>query len=190
MRHFHFDKRFFSNREIKWVSFESHPKLGRTKEDIYGRCLPCIANLYEQLKEKKEEVDLGQAYRCWKVVAVVEGVDECIEVLTEFEEQFLGDRLIKGRFGSGDETKTTKVIVINADNEGERDRLFEELRTCADKVDPRISVTFHRGCVELYHEIFGDWRKWKEPSPVVNPAAADDVLKRIRQMLYWEDPSS
>ena len=70
MKHFYFDKKFFSDRETKWVSFESHPKLDKTKEDIYGRCLPCIANLYEQLKEKKEEVNLGQAYHCWKVVAM------------------------------------------------------------------------------------------------------------------------
>jgi hypothetical protein len=186
VKHFHFDKTFFSNRELKWVSFESHPKLGRTKEDIYGRCLPCIVNLYEQLKEKKEEVNLGQAYHCWKVVTVVESVEGCMDLLAEFEEKFLGDRSIKGRFGSGDETKKTKVIVIGAENENERNRLFEELKICAEKINLKVSVAFHRGCVELYHDIFGDWRIWKEASPVVNPAAVDDVLRRIRQVLYWD----
>jgi hypothetical protein len=187
VKHFHLDKRFFSNRELKWVSFESHPKLGKTKKDIYGRCLPCISNLYEQLKEKKEMVNLGRAYHCWKVVAVVESQDECLALLTEFEEAFLGDRLIKGRFGSGDETKKTKVIVMNADSEEDRDRLFEELRACADKANLKASVTFHRGCVELYHEIFGDWKRWKETSSVENQAAIDIVLKRIRQVLYWDE---
>jgi hypothetical protein len=187
MKHFYFDRKVFSDRDAKWVSFESHPKLDRTKEDIYGRCLPCISNLYEQLKEKKEEVRLGQAYQCWKVVAVVESVDECMDLLAEFEERFLGDRWIKGRFGSGDETKKTKIVVMNADSEAERDALFEELKTCSEKTGLKASVTFHRGCAELYHEIFGDWRKWKETSTVENPAAIDKVLKRIRQVLYWGD---
>jgi hypothetical protein len=186
VKHFHFDKRFFSNREMKWVSFESHPKLGKTKEDIYGRCLPCITNLYEQLKENKGEANLGRAHQCWKVTAVVENVDGCIDLLTEFEKEFLGDRSIKGRFGSGDEAKESKVIVIGAETECERDRLLEELRTCAEKINLKTEVAFHRGCVELYHEVFGDWRKWKETSPIVNPAAVDKVLRRIRQVLYWE----
>jgi hypothetical protein len=187
VKHFYFDKRFFGDRKTKWVSFESHPKLSKTKEDIYGKCLPCITNLYEQLKEKKEKVKLGRAFHCWKVVAVVESRDACIALLTEFEDEFLGDRWIKGRFGSGDDTKKTQVIVINANSEEEKDRLSEELKTCAERINLKASVTSHRGCAELYHEIFGDWRKWKETSSVKNPAAVDKVLKRIRQVLYWEE---
>ena len=189
MKHFYFDKRFFSDAKTRWVSFESHPRLSKTKEDIYGRCLPCIVNLYEQLRDKKEEVNLGQAFHCWKVVAVVESRDACVALLTEFEEKFLRDQWIKGRFGSGDDTKKTRVIVINADGEDERDRLSQELRVCAEGINLKATVTFHRGCAELYHEVFGDWRKWQETSPVKNPVAVDKVLNRIRQVLYWEDKS-
>lgn len=180
------DRRYFTGQAMKWVSFETSPNLKATRSDIYGRCVPCITSLYEQLKEGKEEIDLGQAYHCWKVVAVLDGMDECVRVLEEFEETFLGDRQLKGRFGSVDETKNTRVLVINATTEDDRDRLIREVEECVKRVNPQGTVFFHRGCAELYHEILGDWRYWKRRETIKRPAEIPALIDRIRKMLYWE----
>jgi len=42
-----------------WVSFESEPDLKKTKANIYGRCLPCIQHLYEQLKQGQTRLILA-----------------------------------------------------------------------------------------------------------------------------------
>lgn len=171
---------------MKWVSFETSPNLKSTRSDIYGRCVPCITSLYEQLKEGKVEIELGQAYHCWKVVAVLDGMEECVRVLEEFEETFLGDRQLKGRFGSVDETKKTRVLVINVTSEKDRDRLLSELEECVKRVNPHATVLFHRGCAELYHDILGDWRHWSRREPIRKPEEIPALIDRIRKMLYWE----
>ncbi|MDP2970806.1 MAG: tRNA lysidine(34) synthetase TilS [Deltaproteobacteria bacterium] len=51
------DKRVWRDSKDNWVSVESNPKLKVTKQNIYGRCLPCITNLYRQLQEDREEIE-------------------------------------------------------------------------------------------------------------------------------------
>ncbi|MGA2107077.1 MAG: hypothetical protein ABSH25_05475 [Syntrophorhabdales bacterium] len=72
MGRFYVDRRFFQGKAAKWVSFESTAALNNTKKDIYGKCVPCITNLYEQLKEGRSQIRLGQAFTCWKIVAVMD----------------------------------------------------------------------------------------------------------------------
>lgn len=186
MGKFYLDRRYYAGKETKWVSFENTPNLEETKRDIYGKCVPCITNLYEQLKEGRTLVHLGPAYTCWKVVAVMGGEDECLQLLSEFEKRFLGDQRIKGRFGSGDERKSTRVIVFSAADEAQRDMLLEQVRICAAAVNRDARVFSHRGCAELYHGLFGDPAHWREQEPVKKPEVVPAVLARIREMLYWE----
>ncbi|MEJ2096358.1 MAG: hypothetical protein P8Y38_04280 [Deltaproteobacteria bacterium] len=68
-----------------WVSFESDPKLVKTRANIYGRCLPCIQNLYFQLQAGREEIELGNAFNCWKVTAVLKDLDQCLALLANWE---------------------------------------------------------------------------------------------------------
>ncbi len=180
------NKRYYAGSETRWVSFETDPTLKRTKGDIYGRCVPCIMNLYEQLKAGKREIALGSAHQCWKVVVALPGMDECVQFLDEFERDFLGEMSLKGRFGSGDPGKASRVIVFNAESEEEKDRLVKAVENCADRMSPQSPVTYHRGCAELYHDLLGDWREWKEVEPVKDPKMAEVVLARIRKMLFWE----
>ncbi len=186
MAKFYLDKRYYADKPARWVSFESTPNLEETKRDIYGKCVPCISNLYEQLQAGKTDVNLGPAYNCWKVVAVLANDDECVQVLAEFEREFLGERTIKGRFGSGDAQKPTRVIVFSAPDEAEKDRLFEEVAICSRRVNPEAHVFFHRGCAELYHELFGDWMSWRQTETIKTPEAVKEILARIRKMLFWE----
>jgi uncharacterized protein YijF (DUF1287 family) len=90
MKKIFLDKRVWRNSRDNWVSFESDPKLRVTKGNIYSRCVPCITNLYQQLQAGKEEIELKEAYHCWKVVAVLKDKEVCLEVLREYEESFLG----------------------------------------------------------------------------------------------------
>ena len=168
------------------MSFESTAALENTKKDIYGKCVPCITNLYEQLKEGRSRIRLGRAFTCWKVTAVMDDERQCLELLEEFEKRFLGSRRVKGRFGSADAVKTTRVIVFNVEDENERQRLFQEVKTCAEFVNAHSTVSYHRACAELYHDLLGDWRTWKETETVKRPELAGPLLEKIRKMLYWE----
>jgi hypothetical protein len=181
------DRRYFARNKKKWVSFESNPDLKRTKSDIYGRCVPCITSLYEQLAEGKTEIRLGEAYQCWKIVVPLSNMEECTRFLCEFEACFLKKNMsIKGRFGSDDSTKNTKVIVFNAESEVERDHLYEELKACASQTYPESMVSYHRACAELYHELLGDWKTWSETESIKNPGMVKATMERIRRILFWE----
>ena len=185
-RKIYIDKRYFTGGKVKWVSFEDTEGLRETKKDIYGKCVPCITNLYEQLKDGKTEIDLGAALKCWKVVVVLNSMEECVELLTELERVLPDDVKIKGRFGSADESKTTKVIVFNVPDVSQRKKLHKTLRDCSPGVQSRSRVTYHRGCVELYHELFGDWKAWKKIAGVKKPEAVPVIIDRIRKTLFWE----
>ncbi len=183
---FYLDKRYYADKPARWVSFESSPGLEETKKDIYGKCVPCITHLYEQLREGRTEVHLGSAYTCWKVVAVLNNDEECVQVLAAFEKKFLKDQHIKGRFGSGDAEKPTRVIVFSVTDAEQRDVLIEQVAACTEHINPDAQISFHRGCAELYHELFGDWRTWKERETIKKPEAVRKIIDRIRKMLFWE----
>jgi hypothetical protein len=186
MKKIFLDKRVWRNSRENWVSFESDPKLRVTKQNIYGRCVPCITNLYHQLQEGKDEIELKEAYHCWKVVAVLKDKDECLEVLQEFEETFLGDQGVKGKFGSSQRSTSSQVLMFHTEDEGERDRLLEELRACAQKVNSESKVFCQRACTNLYYELLGDWKNWKEVTKIKNPGVRSILVERIRKLLYWE----
>ncbi len=188
MGKFYFDRRYYTEKALKWVSFESDPHLAATKQAIYGTCVPCITSLYDQLREGKRVLRLGPAGTCWKVVAVVKDEEECLGLIGEFETRFLGERRLRGRFGSGDPDRATRVVVFNAP-EKEKERLCEEVAICARHVNPGSEVGFHRGCMELHQELLGDWREWKELQPVKNVAVIPALMTRIKQMLFWEKES-
>ena len=179
------DRRVWRNSWDNWVSFESDPKLKVTKKNIYGRCVPCITNLYQQLEEGKEEIELKEAYQCWKVIAVLKDKEECLEVLKEYEENYLGDHYVKGKFGSSQASKSSKVLMFHTEDEGERDRLLQELQICVQRVNPKTKVFYQRGCTNLYYDLLGDWRDWKEVTRIKNPDIQPILMERIRKLLYW-----
>jgi len=113
-------------------------------------------------------------------------MDGCIELLTELEKVLPDDIKVKGRFGSVDEEKSTKAVIFNVSGVSQRKRLHKMLRDCASRIQPGSEVTFHRGCAELYHELFGDWKAWKKTAGVVKPEAVPAVIGRIRKTLFWE----
>jgi hypothetical protein len=186
MKKIFLDKRVWRDSRDNWVSFESDPKLRVTKQNIYGRCVPCITNLYQQLLDGKEEIELKEAYRCWKVVAVLRDREECLEVLREYEETFLGDHYVKGKFGSSQASKESKVLMFHTENEEEKDRLFKELQSCVRKVNLDAKVFCQKACANLYHDLLGDWRDWKEVTEIKNPDIRPALLERIKKLLYWE----
>ena len=186
MKKIFLDKRVWRNSRDNWVSFESDPKLKVTKGNIYGRCVPCITNLYQQLQAGKEEIELKEAYHCWKVVAVLKDKEECLEVLREYEENFLGDHYVKGKFGSSQSSRTSKVLMFHTENEEEKERLFEELHDCVKKVNSNAKVFCQKACANLYHDLLGDWEEWKEVTRIKNLDVRPALIERIKKLLYWE----
>ncbi|PIP09025.1 MAG: hypothetical protein COX51_01025 [Syntrophobacteraceae bacterium CG23_combo_of_CG06-09_8_20_14_all_50_8] len=166
-----------------WVSFESDPQLKKTKANIYGRCLPCIQNLYKQLQEGKKDINLGSAFNCWKITAVVRDLDESLALFFEFEKRFPSGH-VYGKFGSGRADMETKAVVFHAESEMERDRLQDALGECIKSINGSVPVQISRGCAVLYHDILGDWQEWQPVTPVTHPENASKVLEVIKNLLY------
>lgn len=186
MGRFFFDKGFFSEKNEKWVSFESTPGLEKTKKDIYGRCVPCITNLYEQLQKGSSEIRLGNAYHCWKIVIVLQNESQVFDFLEVFERTCLGDRRIKGRFGSGSDKFTTQIVVFTVESDEEKDALYGDAIKCAKTIQEAAEVFYHRACGDLYHELLGDWRSWKETTAIRKPDMIPDLKEKISRILYWK----
>jgi len=164
-----------------WVSFESDPALKVTKANIYGRCLPCIQNLYEHLQKGRQEINLGTAFHCWKITAVVRDMDEAVDLLTEFERRFPHGH-VYGKIGRPG--AATNVVVFHAENETERDRLKDALTQCLESVDVGTPVQISRGCAVLYHDILGEGRDWQPVTAIKHPENMAPLLEKIKSILY------
>jgi hypothetical protein len=167
-----------------WVSFESKPDLEKTKANIYGRCLPCIQHLYDQLKDGATQIDLGSAYHCWKVTAVLNGIDECLSLLRVYEEKFPGNH-VYGKFGGGRSFSETKVVVFHTEDEVARDQVRERLEACVAEVNKNGEVQVSRACAVLYDEILGDWREWQPVTRLKRPERVEALIERIKKALFW-----
>jgi hypothetical protein len=174
----------YSETDTFWVSFESDPHLKKTRDNIYGRCLPCIQNLYRQLQEGRSAITLGTAYQCWKVTAVVSGVEECLALLAEYETCAPREH-VHGKFGSGNPELKTKVVVFHADHEAERDRIAALLHRVMPRVDAKGRVIVSRACAILYEGILGDWREWQPITPIRHPEKVHDLMDQIKKTLFW-----
>ena len=169
-----------------WVSFESDPQLTKTRENIYRRCLPCIQNLYYQLKEGRRKITLGFAYHCWKITAVVKNTEECLNLLSAFESRYRGGR-VYGKFGSGRSHSESKVVVFHTETEKVRDKIKRALEKCLPMVDSSGRLIISRACAVLYGGILGDWRDWGSVTPIKHPERVPGLLKRIRKTLFWSN---
>ena len=173
-----------TGNRIFWVSFESDPKLKKTKEDIYGRCLPCIQNLYYQLKEGHRKIALGRAFNCWKIVGVVENVEDALTLLSEFEKRRPVEH-IYGKLGNGKPEVNTIAVVFHVNDIKRRDLIKNTLELCAREMRIIKDIQLSRGCAVLYEELFGNWREWSAVSEIKYPENIDRILKRIEKVLYW-----
>ena len=183
-RHIYVGEIPYSEKGDFWVSFESDPRMEKTKANIYSRCLPCIQNLYFQLKEGRREIELGPAYNCWKITAVLRDLDGCLSLLDEFERRFQGGH-VYGKFGSGRRDSETRVVVFHTEDESERDRIKKALMACVKEADLDGDIQISRACAVLYADILGDWRHWQPTTPIRNPEKVGDLLERIRKTLFW-----
>ena len=174
----------YSEKGTFWVSFESEPHLKKTRANIYGRCLPCIQHLYHQLKEGATEVDLGNAFHCWKVAAVLNEIDDCLSLLAEFEKKF-PEGHVYGKFGSGKPLSETKVVVFHMEDEAETQEVRRRVEACLPAVKKDAEIIVTRACAVLYGEILGDWRGWQPVTPIKHPERAEALLERIRKTLFW-----
>jgi hypothetical protein len=174
----------FSEKGSFWVSFESDPNLRKTRSNIYGRCLPCIRHLYYQLSEGMTEIDLGNAFHCWKVTAVLNGIDECLALLAEFERRFPEGHAY-GKFGTGQPFSEKRVVVFHTGDETSREKVKRRLEACLPAVNKGAEIIISRACAVLYGEILGDWQEWQPVTPIRHPQKAKPLLERIRKTLFW-----
>ena len=76
--------------------------------------------------------------------------------------------------------------MFHTEDEGERDRLFKELQTCVQKVNPDSKVFCQKACANLYHDLLGDWKGWEEVTRIKNPNVRSALIEKIKKLLYWE----
>ena len=164
-----------------WTSFETDSYLRETKQRIYGRCFPCLSGLLEQLEAGVREITLDQAWTCWKVVAVVQNRDQCLEVLQKFEELYPEEK-VRGKFGGAGHT--TQAVMFHTDDEANRDDLMGKLAHCAAMVVPGARVFYSRGCANPYELVLGPWQNWDRVSVVKYPEKIPQVIEGLRKSLY------
>ncbi|MBI2875580.1 MAG: hypothetical protein HYY20_01720 [Candidatus Tectomicrobia bacterium] len=184
-RQLYFGKRS-TGKGGRWTSFEDHPRLSQTKGNIYGRCVPCMEELWSQLDQGREAIRLGRAYHCWKVAVVLPSEEHCLTLLALFEERFLADHdQVYGRYGTASPESPTQVVVFNAYGDpARRDRLRQEVALCAQEIDPGAEVFVNRACTNLYAELLGPWEAWEEETPILWPERVETVKERIKRLLY------
>jgi len=173
----------YSPKGAFWVSFESDPDLTRTKANIYGRCLPCIQNLYVQLKDGENQIRLGSAYNCWKITATVTGIDECLALLAQFEKNYPHGH-VYGKFGSGRPNSETRVVVFHADTPTERDRIQNALNSCLTSIERNETAQISRACAVLFDDILGPWQDWQPITSIKYPRNVKSQLDKIKKILY------
>ncbi|MDY6861574.1 MAG: hypothetical protein SV062_01125 [Thermodesulfobacteriota bacterium] len=167
-----------------WISFESDPHHKRTRDDIYGRCLPCIENLRKQLIAGKKEIQLKEPLNCWKVTIILKNLDECYEFLSLYENKYLF-RDVYGKFGSGRKDADTKVTVFHTQSEKERDTLYKEAKECLMVLGRERNVFISRGCANLYGDILGDWKNWKVFTPLKDGVNVRKKIEMLNKLLYY-----
>ncbi len=170
-----------------WMSFENHPRLEETKKNIYIRCLPCLEKLYEQLISCLEELSLENPLNCWKVGVVLNSLEECLELLSIYEEEcFPTERSIRGRIGTSDKESPSIVIIFHMLSEDERDRLIAELQEIVPGVNKEYSLFYERGCGDLYGVLCGDWRNWQGVTPIENYEQIPIIREKVQKLLRGE----
>ena len=174
-----------SGRGGRWVSFEDDPCLTQTRWNIYGRCVPCMEDLWQQLDSTKSTIQPNEALNCWKVVVVLEDEEQCLALLELFERNFLaGHAKVRGRYGDSTTGGLSQAVVFQTQDMNQRDRLKEEAILCAQQVNAEAEIFFARACTNLYGEILGPWQEWKEVTPIRHPEKIEEVKERIKRLLY------
>ena len=182
-----------SRRDVNkgyWMSFENHPHLVETKRNIYVRCLPCLEELYVQLTNEPSELVLDNPLHCWKVVVVLDSLDQCLELLCLFEEETeeakLGVEVIRGRIGTSDKSDPRVVIIFQMLEEKERDELMVVIGDLASRINPGHSLFYERGCGDLYGLLCGDWKAWRKTTPIIKPSLVPLVRDKVGRLLKGE----
>lgn len=166
-----------------WVSFESDPALKKTKANIYGRCLPCIENLYQQLQDGRNKITLGNANNCWKITAIVPDIDTCINLLAVFE-KYSPRGHVYGKFGSSRPDADTRAVVFHTETVAERDRVRNILTKCLPEVNANGNILISRACAVLYEPILGDWKDWQSVSPIKYPENINKHIESLKKIIH------
>lgn len=170
-----------------WMSFENHPRLEETKKKIYSRCVPCLEKLYLQLQQAPTELTLEEPLSCWKVVAVMESEEECLELLEAYQEEKLPiSKSLRGRIGTRDKEIPGIAMIFHIHDEEQRDELFADLKRLAEGLNSKVSLFIERGCGDLYGALCGDWRKWQEKTPIKDTSLLPAIKEKVAKLLRGE----
>jgi len=170
-----------------WISFENHPRLLETKNSIYERCVPCLEKLYDQLQSSPRELRLQEPLDCWKVVVVVNNMDEGLALLEFYQdEHFPVAETVRGRMGTRDCESPNIVIIFHLHREKERDKLIKDLKNIAGKVTRNYKIFFERGCRDILVPLCGEWDRWKESTPIEDFSAVPVIKEKVGKLLRGE----
>jgi len=177
-------------REINkgfWISFENHPRLRETKNSIYERCVPCLEKLHNQLQLSPRTLRLKEPLDCWKVVVVVNTVDEALALLEFYQDQhFPVNETVRGRLGTRDSEMPNIAIIFQLHMEKERDKLVKDLNNIAGKVTGNYKIFIERGCRDILVPLCGEWDQWEEITSIEDFSAVPVIKEKVGKLLRGE----
>jgi hypothetical protein len=168
-----------------WVSFESDSKLTRTKERLYGQCLPCMTSLWEQLGggATPAKVKPGRALDCWKVTVALPERDDCLNWLEHFERLYPEEE-VYGKLGKGAADYKTHAVIFHTESTERRDELMALASAVCVAHSPKVTPSYSRGCAIPYEQLLGPWPQWSEECPIKHPERVREVKASLRRSLF------
>lgn len=167
-----------------WISFETDVHLTKTRRNIYERCVPCLERLRDQLLAGKREIELKEAFNCWKITAVLDNLEQCERILLEYQKQY-PEHYVYGKYGTGRPESPTRVVSFHTDKRSNRNLICLRLKLIVKNMNLQSRVFISRACANIYAELLGDWKSWKKVSPIKNPAKIPYLIDKINRMLYY-----
>ncbi|MGI5876070.1 MAG: hypothetical protein ACOX6X_04535 [Dethiobacteria bacterium] len=167
-----------------WMSFENHPRLEKTKEIVYKRCVPCLEKLVGQLLQSPNVLSLDEPLDCWKVIVVLNELDECFELLELFQDELsFAPEVVRGRVGSNNKNSPKTVVIFQMNDREEKERIMADVTKMVQKITSQYSIYDERGCQDIYGVLCGDWRKWDKITPIKNRESIPAMSARIDKLL-------
>lgn len=164
-----------------WTSFDTDPALGNINTKMQHHCVPCLEGLRRQLESSDEELDIGPAYDCFKVVGITDSDERSRQVLDEMSRAAPEGMMLAGKYGGmGESHDTSAVILYVSDGLRWTRRLLEE---AMESVYPEGEVKASRACADIHGELFKGCGNWERAMKPRHPEKRQQVLETIRSKL-------
>lgn len=164
-----------------WTSFDTDPSLGNINKKMLYHCMPCLEGLKRQLEKSAEELEIGPAYNCFKVVGITDSDERSRQVLNEISRTAPEGMMLVGKYGgTGGSFNTSAIIFYVSEDLRWTKRLLEN---AMESVYPAGEVRASRACADVHGELFRGHDNWERVMKPEHPEKRQQVIETIRGKL-------